>query len=97
MSPEEKTALAQEVTQMIIDKLNITHVTAADVNSSTPLFGKDNELGLDSIDAIEIVMGLQIEYGVRITDQQPAREILTTIDSIVEFLISENATQKVSK
>lgn len=95
MSPEEKILLAKEITQMIIDKLNVTHVTADEVKSDTPLFSKDNELGLDSIDAIEIVMALQQEYGVRITDQQPARDILTSIDSIVEFLIAENATKKI--
>lgn len=96
MTTEEKARLVKEVTQMIIDRLKIEHVTAENVSSNLPLFSKENELGLDSIDAIEIVMGIQLCYGVRITDEHPTREILSSIDSIVEFLISQNATTKIA-
>lgn len=84
--------LALEVVELIIEKLNITHVKAADVSIDTPIFSKENELDLDSIDAIEIVVELQKAYGVRINDDLPVREILNTIQSIVDFLVRENAT-----
>ena len=95
MTEEARATLATDVAQLIIERLNVTHVEAKQVNSSTPLFSPDNELALDSIDAIEIVMALQQVYGVRITDQQPAREILNSIDTIVDYLIKENATKPV--
>lgn len=95
MAKKSNAELAQEVTQLIIDKLNITHVTPDQVNIETPLFSKDNELELDSIDAIEIVVALQQTYGVRINDELPTREILNSIQSIVDFLIKEDATEKV--
>lgn len=84
--------LALEVIELIIEKLNITHVKAEDVSIDTPIFSKENELDLDSIDAIEIVVELQKAYGVRINDDLPVREILNTIQTIVDFLVKEKAT-----
>ncbi len=95
MTQKSNAEIAKEVTQLIIEKLNITHVTPEQVNLETPLFSKDNELELDSIDAIEIVVALQQSYGVRINDELPTREILNSIQSIVDFLIKEGATEKV--
>jgi acyl carrier protein len=95
MAKKENAELALEVTQLIIDKLNITHVTADKVNINTPLFSEENELELDSIDAIEIVVELQKTYGVRINDELPTREILYSIQSLTDFLIKENATEKI--
>ncbi len=95
MNQKNNAEIAKEVTQLIIEKLNITHVTPEQVNVNTPLFSKDNELELDSIDAIEIVVALQQSYGVRINDELPTREILNSIQSIADFLIKENATEKI--
>lgn len=86
--------LAKEVTELIIEKLNITHVKSEDVNINSPIFSEENELSLDSIDAIEIVVELQKAYGIRINDELPVREILHSIQTIVDFLIKENATKK---
>lgn len=88
--------LGLEVAELIIEKLNITHVAAHDVDLSIPLFSKENVLQLDSIDGIEIVVGLQQAYGVRINDEMPTREILFSIDTIVNFLEKEEKTEKVA-
>lgn len=88
--------LTKEIAQLLIDSLNITHVTAAEVNIESPLFGDDNELELDSVDAIEIVVALQRAYGVRINSELPTREILNSIQSIADFLVKENATEKIA-
>jgi acyl carrier protein len=96
MTQNEQNELAKEIIQLIIDTLNITHVKAEDVNIESPLFGGDNELELDSVDAIEIVVALQKQYGIRIDSELPAREILTSIKSIVEYLEANNATKKLA-
>jgi len=96
MTQEERDKLTKEVVQLIIDTLNITHVKAEDVNVESPLFGGDNELELDSVDAIEIVVALQKQYGIRIDSELPAREILTSIDSIVDYLEQNQATKKLA-
>lgn len=88
--------LGREVAELIIEKLNITYVTADQVDFSIPLFSKDNALQLDSVDGIEIVVALQQAYGIRINDEMPTREILYSIETIVEFLEKENRTEKVA-
>ncbi len=95
MTEKNNPELALEITKLIIEKLNILHVTAEEVNINSPLFGDDNELDLDSIDAIEIVVELQKTYGVRINNELPVREILYSIQSLVDFLTKENATKKI--
>lgn len=52
---------------------------------ATPLFGPDG-LGLDSIDALELVLGLQKEFGVVIEDRALAVKVLASIDTIAEFV-----------
>ena len=54
----------------------------------TPLFGPDG-LGLDSIDALELVLGLQKEFGVVIEDRALAVKVLASIDTIAEFVRSQ--------
>ncbi len=78
-----------KIKKLIIEKLNITHIEAEELDDNAPLFGKDNALGLDSIDAIEIILALKEEYGVRLDDQNLAREILLSINTIADFLEKE--------
>lgn len=93
MTAEEKKKLKREIKELIIDKLKITHVTADEVPDDAPLFGQDNPLGLDSIDAIEIILALQQTYNVRIADQNLARVILESVDTIADFLEKEMVQQ----
>ncbi len=83
--------LKLEIKELIITTLNITDVNPEDVIDNEPLFAPDNVLGLDSIDALEIIMALQRKYDVRIDDQNLARFILTSIDTIAEFITKEMA------
>lgn len=89
MTTDEKIKLKREIKDLIIEKLKITHVTADEVPDDASLFGQDNPLGLDSIDAIEIILALQQTYNVRIADQNLARVILESVDSIADFLEKE--------
>jgi len=93
MNEQQLGKLKQDIKLLIINTLNITNIDPSQVMNNEQLFAKDNTLGLDSIDAIEIVMALQNHYGVRIGDQNLARYILESIDSIAEFLIKENAVE----
>ena len=85
----EVTTLKTEIKELIIQTLNIKNVSAEQVQDSVPLFSKENVLDLDSIDAIELVMAIQDKYQVRIADQNVARNVLESIDSIAEFIIRE--------
>lgn len=78
--------LKQELKLLIMEVLNITDVTPEEVGNDDPLFGEGNVMGLDSIDALEIVMALQEKYGVRIDDKNQSRFILRSITTIAEFI-----------
>jgi acyl carrier protein len=78
--------LKQEIKLLIMEVLNITDVEPEEVTNDDSLFGEGNVMGLDSIDALEIVMALQEKYGVRIDDKNQSRFILKSITTIAEFI-----------
>jgi acyl carrier protein len=89
MTAEEVTLLKTEIKELIIQTLNIKNIQAEQVPDSVPLFSPENILNLDSIDGIELVMAIQEKYLVRIADQNVARNVLESIDSISEFVVRE--------
>jgi acyl carrier protein len=87
--PINSDELKLEIKNLIMSTLNITDVNPDDVDDNKPLFGGDNALTLDSVDAIEIIMAIQRQYGFRIADQNLAREVIRSIDSIAGFITAE--------
>lgn len=85
--------LKMEIKKLIMTTLNINDVNPADVDDELPLFGGENKLALDSVDALEIIMAIQRSYQVRIADQNLARYTLRSINSIAEFIETEKAKQ----
>jgi len=81
--------LKADIKKMIIDTLNLQDIKPEDIGDDLPLFGGDNTLGLDSIDAIELVMAVQREFKVRIDDQNLAREVLKDVNSVAKFIQSK--------
>ncbi|RKW14423.1 MAG: acyl carrier protein, partial [Capnocytophaga sp.] len=67
-------ALIAELKQKVIDVLNLEELSAEEINENTPLFGADG-LGLDSIDALELIVLLDKEYGIRLSDPKQGKEI----------------------
>jgi len=90
MGEKNGTELRAEIKKMIIDTLNLQDITVEDIADDLPLFGGENTLGLDSIDAIELVMAVQREFKVRIDDQNLAREVLKDVNSVAEFIESKS-------
>jgi acyl carrier protein len=68
----------------IIEQLNLQEVKAEDIGDDQPLF-KDG-LGLDSIDALELIVLLQQNYNIRIANPDQGPEIFRSIRSIAEFI-----------
>jgi acyl carrier protein len=78
-------ALEQEIAQLIIDTLNLEHLTAADIAVDQPLFG--DGLGLDSVDALELALALQKHYAIRIdSDVKASRKHFATVASLAAFV-----------
>jgi len=77
----------QKIRDILSVRLKFSTAVAA-WGDDDPLFGP-NGLGLDSIDALELVLGLQREFGVTIEDREIAVKVLATINSIAEFVQSQ--------
>lgn len=51
-----------------------------------PLFGSDSPLQLDSMDALQISMALKEKYGIEVTDSKKIRTIMTSINTLADFI-----------
>ncbi|HNX06208.1 MAG TPA: phosphopantetheine-binding protein [Bacteroidales bacterium] len=78
--------LKLKVKEMIVDTLKINDVNPPDILNDQPLFSGENIITLDSIDGIELIMAIQRKFGVRLDDQNLARNILNTVDNMAEFI-----------
>ena len=76
-----------KVKQLIIDRLQLDGVAPKDIDDAAPLFG--DGLGLDSIDALELVIGIEKVFGVRIQDEEVGAKALASVNALVEFMRSK--------
>ncbi len=69
----------------LIAELNLEEVTPADIDAEAPLFG-DGGLGLDSIDALEIILILERNYGIKIENPAQGKEIFYSVKTLAEYI-----------
>ncbi len=86
---DERVELAQRLKRMIIERLQLEDITPEDVSDGDPIF--DGGLGLDSLDALDLVLLLEKEFNVRIKDPEQARKILSTIDTLAEYILTNGS------
>jgi len=84
--------IKQEVKEVIIKALNIKNIEPDKIDDSAPLFAPGNAFGLDSVDAIDIIMRVQSHFNVRIDDQNQARDVLESIDTLAAFIVRQRST-----
>ena len=77
------TTLEEQVKAALVRCLRMP-IRPEEIDAEMPLFGEG--LGLDSIDALEIVLELQRSFGVVVTDEQMGQRVLRSVRSIVEFI-----------
>ena len=80
--------LKTELKQLIVTECDLS-VDIAEITDDDPLLGRDSRLGLDSIDALQISIAIQQEYGIAITDSKEMRRIMTSINSFADFIRPE--------
>lgn len=83
-------ALKQELKENIIEQLNLEDMTPADIADDDMLFG--DGLGLDSIDALELIVMLDKNYGIKLTDPKEGRTIFESINTMAAY-ISEHRSK----
>jgi acyl carrier protein len=80
----ETTELKEQLKRQIIQFLNLTDLTPADIKDDEPLFG--DGLGLDSIDSLELVVLLKREYGITIQDPREGRKIFVDVNTLAAYI-----------
>lgn len=79
--------LIEKLKGEIIEQLNLEDVTPGDIDPDVPLFGEG--LGLDSIDALELIVMLEKNYSLRIEDSKVGRKVFHSVRTMAEY-IKEN-------
>ena len=83
--------LLMAVKTLIIERLKLEEIAVADIETDAPLFGEG--LGLDSIDALELVIGLEKEYGVSIPDAEVGREVFQSVRTIAQYIVDNQGKE----
>jgi acyl carrier protein len=79
-----QSALNDRVKKMIIEELKLEDMTPSDIDDAAPLFGAG--LGLDSIDALALAVGIDKTFGVKIKDEKVGAEAFASVNAMVDFL-----------
>jgi acyl carrier protein len=81
-------ALRTEVKQLLATGLRL-ELAPSDIPDDSPIFG--DGLGLDSIDALELVVLVEEKFHVSIADEEVGRQAFASVSALVEFILSERA------
>ena len=82
--------LILELKKEIIEVLNLEGMTPADIDENAPLFGEG--LGLDSIDALELIVLMEKTYGIKIKDPNEGKDIFKSVAAMADY-ISKHRTK----
>lgn len=77
---QDANLLKEQIRRMMVENLML-QATAAEITDDQPLFGPGS-LGLDSVDALQLVVALEKNYGLKIADPAAAREILHSVNTM---------------
>ena len=75
--------LAPKVKDLIVRRLKL-EIDPQTIEDGAPLFGEG--LGLDSIDALELVLGLEQEFGIKVEDEEVGVKAFASVDALVDFI-----------
>ena len=76
--------LILKIKEQVIEVLNLEDIEPEDIDTDAPLFG--DGLGLDSIDALELIVLLEKQYGLKIEDPKDGKKIFYSIRTIAEYI-----------
>ena len=74
-----------EFKKVLIESLNLEDFTVDDIEDDAPLFGEEG-IGLDSVDSIELVLIIEKEYGVKISNTEEYTNIFASVNSLLNYI-----------
>ena len=81
--------LITQVKQLIIDSLRIEGMSPADIDTDAPLFGEG--LGLDSVDALQLVVGMENAFGVVVPDAAVGSKVFQSVRTMADYIAQQSA------
>ena len=75
------------VKQMIIERLKLEGMAPEDIDAQEPLFGEG--LGLDSIDALELVLAIEQTFGIKIEDEASGMQAFRSVEALAAFIAAQ--------
>lgn len=82
-----KEELKKQLKEQIIQYLNLMDIEVDDIADDTAFFGPD--LGLDSIDSLELIVLLEREYGIKIENPTEGRKVLVDVNHMADYIIEK--------
>ena len=77
--------LIEKLKAQLIDALNLEEITPEDIDPEAPLFGEDG-LGLDSIDALEIILLLDKDYGIKLKNPAEGKQVFYSVKTMADSI-----------
>lgn len=91
MSPAaDPRELRDRIRRLVVERLKL-EIEPGSIDPARPLFGSEG-LGLDSIDALELVLGVEQEFGVQIADEEVGSQALASVDALADFVAAKLAS-----
>jgi acyl carrier protein len=88
---EDTNGLKQRIKRILVENLML-QTTAAEIKDDQPLFGPGS-LGLDSVDALQLVVALDKNFGLKIADPAAAKEILQSVNTMAAAVAKHQASR----
>ena len=89
---DNTTAIKQEIRKLMVENLML-QISAEEIGDDQPLFGPGS-VGLDSVDALQLVVALDKTYGLKIADPEAARQILQNVNTIADAVLKHQTAGK---
>lgn len=83
--------LKRALKALVVEELDLRDRAAEDIDDDAPLFGEG--LGLDSLDALQLVMAIEERFGVRIPEGDGARVAFASIEALASFVHTHSETE----
>ena len=83
----DRATVRAKVKDLLIKGLRL-EIRPEEINETMPIFGEDG-LGLDSIDALELVVLVEDEFGVSIPDEEAGSQAFASVDVLSEYILAE--------
>ena len=86
------TELKDQIKQLLVQNLML-QITAEEIGDDQPLFGP-NSLGLDSVDALQLVVALDKNYGLKLSDTEVARKVMQNVNTLASAIQEHQSRPK---